>query len=272
MPDRTRNPGTPVTSLFRDELRRARTAAGLTQEELAARISFSPALVAAIETGRRLPSADFSKQCDQLFNADGRFARMQVRTAEETAPSWFREWAGLEKEAVMLKSWEPLVVPGLLQSPDYAREILRVAPGISEDETELRLAERLGRQAILERDSPPMLFAIIDEGVLRRDIGGPKVMRDQLARLLEASELTRVSVQVVPRAAGSHPGLTGPFVIAAFSTAPEVAYIDTALTGQLVERHQDVGEMMLLFDIVRGAALPCRASADLIREVMNSWN
>jgi transcriptional regulator with XRE-family HTH domain len=248
MADKTKSLGGPISALFRDELRRARSHAGLTQEELASKISFSPALVAAIETGRRMPSADFSGQCDAVFSTDGQFGRMQARLLEESGPSWLREWAEIEREAVMLRSWEPLLVPGLLQTQEYACRVLRSAPGATEDETGQRVSKRMDRQAILERSSPPMLFAVIDEGALRREVGGPQVMKGQLERLLDLAERARVSLQVVPASAGEHPGLAGPLVIAGFRTAPEVAYIDTALTGRLVERQEDVSELMLLFD------------------------
>lgn len=272
MADRSKNSGGSISALFRDELRRARNLAGLTQEELASKISFSPALVAAIETARRLPSADFSRQCDDVFGTDGLFSRMQARLIEESGPSWLREWAGIEREAVILRWWEPLVIPGLMQTPEYVYGLMRTMPGATEDETAQRVSKRLDRQAVLEGSSPPMLFVVVDEGALRREVGGPQVMKGQLERLLELASRAKVSLQVVPASAGAHPGLSGPFIVAGFQSAPDVAYVDTALTGQLVERQQDVGELMMLFDTVRGAALPCVASAELIGEVMSSWS
>jgi hypothetical protein len=234
-------------------------------------VSFSPALVAAIETGRRSPSADFSRQCDDALGTNGLFGRMQARLADEAGPSWFREWAEIERDAVVLRYWEPLVFPGLLQTPEYAQEILASAPGITDEETAARLSQRLERQAILDRENPPMVFAVVDEGALRREIGGPEVMRGQLDKLLETASRAKVSLQVVPASAGAHAGLTGPLAVAGFSSAPDVAYLDTALTGQLVERPQDVADLKIWFDTVRGAALPCRASAGLIEEVLGSW-
>jgi transcriptional regulator with XRE-family HTH domain len=122
MADKGKSLGGPISALFRDELRRARSRTGLTQEELASKTSFSPALVAAIETGRRLPSVDFVSQCDDVLSADGQFGRMQARLPDESGPSWLREWAEVEREAVILRSWEPLLIPGLLQTADYAHE------------------------------------------------------------------------------------------------------------------------------------------------------
>jgi transcriptional regulator with XRE-family HTH domain len=267
-----KNSGGSISVLFRDELRRARNQAGLTQEELAAKVTFSSALVAAIETGRRSPSVDFSGQCDSVFGTDGLFGRMQARLMDEAAPSWLREWAEIERDAVILRSWELVIVPGLLQTPDYAREILSTVPGASEDETGQRVSKRLDRQTVLDRDNPPTLFAVMEEGALRREVGGPQVMKGQMEWLLEIGSRAKVTLQVVPATAGTHAGLSGPFVVASFRSAPDVAYVDTALTGQLVERQDDIGELMMRFDTVRGAALPCVTSAELIREVMSSWS
>ncbi len=263
-----RSQGGPAGELFRDELRRARGQVGLTQEDLAERISYSAALVTAVETGRRAPTLDFAARCDDALATEGLLSRVQVKVARESAPVWFRDWAAVERDAVLLRSWEPLVMPGLLQTCDYACEIMRSRPGISEDDAKQRVAERMERQSIFDRECPPMLFAVVDEGVLRREVGGPELMRTQLAWLLELAARPKVSVQVVPATAGAHAGLCGPFMIASFEDAPEVSSVDTALASQLVERHEDVFALTLLFDILRGAALPCRASMELIREVM----
>jgi transcriptional regulator with XRE-family HTH domain len=237
MAEKSNNSGGAVSGLFREELRRARNQAGLTQDGLASKVSYSPALVAAIETGRRIPSADFAARCDEVFGIGGLLSRIQARLLEETGQSWLAEWAGIEREAVILRSWEPLLIPGLLQTEEYAQAVLATAPGATEDQVTQRVAKRLVRQKILERDSPPMLFILVDEGALWREIGGPLVMKGQMEKLLEMAARPKVSLQVVPASAGAHPGLSGPLVIARFKSGHDVAYIDTALTGQLVERH-----------------------------------
>jgi transcriptional regulator with XRE-family HTH domain len=267
-----RSQGGPAGELFRDELRRARGQAGLTQEDLAERISYSAALVTAVETGRRVPTPDFAARCDEALATEGLLSRVQVKVARESAPVWFRDWAAVERDAVLLRSWEPLVMPGLLQTPEYAREIMCSRPGISEDDVRERVAERLERQSIFDREWPPMLFAVIDEGALRREVGGPELMQGQLARLLELAAQPKISVQVVPASAGAHAGLCGPFMIASFDDAADVSYVDSALASQLVERQEEVFALLMLFDTLRGAALPCRASTELIREVMATWS
>ena len=128
------------------------------------------------------------------------------------------------------------------------------------------------RQQVLAGDGPPALFVAIDEGVLRREIGGPEIMKAQLARLLDLAAWPGISLQVIPASARSHSGLAGPLILASFEDAPDVAFLDTALAGQLVERREDVCAVAFLFDTLRGAALPCPASAELIEEVMAAWS
>lgn len=272
MADRTRIPGNLVSELFQDELRQARSKAGLTQEELASRISYSAALVAAIETSRRMPSPDFAERCDEALSTGGLLTRLQARVTQAAAPYWMQEWAGIERDATMLRSWEPLVVPGLLQTVDYARAILCLWPGFTDVETNQQASARMERQTILERTNPPTLFFMIDEGVLHRNFGGPQVMRAQLAKLLELAERPKISLQVIPASVGGHVGLSGPFLVASFDSGPDVAYLDTVVAGQLVEGRDYLCTLTLLFDTLRGEALPCRASSELIRDVMATWN
>ena len=129
----------------------------------------------------------------------------------------------------------------------------------------------MDRQAILTKDEPPLLWVIIDEGVLTRPVGGVSVMREQIDHLIEAARLPRVLLQVVPADAGAHPGLDGHFVVASFDGAPDVAYLNNALAGQIVERADDVSRLGLLYDILKAEALAPRASLDLVRKAIETW-
>lgn len=272
MPDRAADSKGVAGPLFRDELRRARSEAGLTQEELGARISFSPSLVAAVETGRRMPTAAFTAKCDEILKTGGLLSRLQPFVAKETNPQWFRAWVAGESEALILRIWEPLLVPGLLQTEDYARELLSQWPGVTDEELAHRLSQRMDRQAILDRDKPPELIAIFDERVLRLNVGGAPVMRQQLGRLLELGQRRNISIQVIPAAHGVHAGIVGPIVIASFADAPDLVYLDVAYGVQLLESPEEVLVTTMLFDKIRSAALPCRASAELIKEVLTEWS
>jgi hypothetical protein len=164
-------------------------------------------------------------------------------------------------------------VPGLLQTPDYARAVLATVPNIAPGDLDERVTARMARQAILDRDDPPLLWAVLDEAMLHRPIGDdPKVMREQLAHLDEMAGRRNVTIEVIPYGAGGHVGLLGAFMLADFPDAPSVAYLETAASGQIVEDAKTVAAVILRFDTLRSEALPRRASRESILKVANEWN
>jgi transcriptional regulator with XRE-family HTH domain len=255
-------------NLFASELRHARSVAGLTQEAMAEAINYSPSLVAMVETGRRTPSREFAARADDALKLDGLLGRiLGDLLARESTPDWFRPWVEIEREATMLRSYEPLVVPGLLQVPEYARALLRNV-GESDDYAESRVATRMERQDILAGDNPPVLMVVIDEGVLRRPVGGPEVMNRQLRRLADAAD--RALIQVVPMIATTYVGLAGPFVIASVD-GNDVVYLDTQMRGYVIDSHDMVSLARHRWDQIRAEALPRKASRELILEVAKTW-
>lgn len=230
---------------FAEELRLARAANGMSQAALAEALSYSGALVAKVETSERRPSLDFARRCDAVFSADGRFERIQRRISREAVVPWFRDWAGIEQETTALRWFEPLYVPGLVQTEDYARAILAGAGLFAADEVEQQVTARLDRQGVLTRDRPPLLSVVVDEYVLRRHVGGPEVMREQLRHLVKVgSALPRVRIQVVPLSAGAYAGLDGPFVIATAATGEDVVFLDGQRHGQVIDRVEYVRQMV----------------------------
>jgi transcriptional regulator with XRE-family HTH domain len=220
-------------AVFASELRHARARHGLSQDQLADKIAYSASLVGMVESCRGMPSLDFAQRCDEALATGGVLARLHPLVAGEAYPAWFRPFVELERVATSLRAWEPLLIPGLMQTEDYARAILRASrPRDADPAIDQLVTARLARQGILARDNPPDLWVIIDEGVLRRPVGEPGVMAAQLDRLLTASRAPWVTVQVMPASAGAHPGLLGPFVIAGFADAADVAYLDSVLTAQ----------------------------------------
>ena len=166
-------------SLFAAELQAARAKAGVSRDELAERINYSPSLIGMIETTRRVPSLDFAKRCDEVLATTGTLTRLQHHLRMAPFPSWFRPFAQHEAKATSLRTFELALVPGLLQTADYARALLSTRVGATEDEIEQLVAARLERQTILARDDPPLLWVVIDEGVLRRPVGGRDVCADR---------------------------------------------------------------------------------------------
>jgi transcriptional regulator with XRE-family HTH domain len=258
-------------ALFAAELQAARTRAGMSQDELAARISYSPSLVGMVESMRRVPRLDFAQRCDEALATTGTFARLHEHLRTAPFPSWFRPFVQHEAEAAALHWFEQTLVPGLLQTADYARALLSTRVGASDEDVEQAVSARLERQAILDRDEPPLLWVIMDEAVLRRPVGGADVMRAQVEHLAEMAGRSNVVIQVIPYSVGAHEGVNGAFVIADFAVAPSIVYLETALTGLVVERPEDVASVRLTYDTLRSEAMPRAASLDLLREVAKTW-
>ncbi|MGY3515223.1 helix-turn-helix domain-containing protein [Micromonospora haikouensis] len=253
---------------FAEELRLARSTAGLSQAALAEAVSYSAALIAKIETGDRRPSADLARRCDAVLGGGGRFVRIQRRISRETVVPYFREWAGIEQEATALRGYEPLYVPGLLQTEGYARAVLSGPRLLSAEEVERQVGIRLDRQEILTRDRPPTLTLVIDESALRRPVGGPEVQREQLRHLVKVGEGTpRVRLHVVPFAVGAYAGLDGSFVIATPPVGEDMVYVETQLGGHVVDRPADVRQAIDVWESIRGEALPHQRSIELIAEI-----
>ncbi len=187
-------------------------------------------------------------------------------------PSWFQEWLIYEREAKRLRWFEPLLVPGLLQTADYARAVFGTRFGVTGDEIDEQVAARLKRQEIVERDRPAQLWVIIDESVLHRGVGGTFVMREQVRHLIEAAQRPHVSLQVVSSTVGAYRGLwAGGFAMADCDDAPTVGYQETASAGQFVDRLDAAATLAECWDTLVREALPWAASQSLLEEAAKSW-
>jgi transcriptional regulator with XRE-family HTH domain len=263
------DPGASPLAFFGAELRRARAAAGLSQEQLGQRIGYSAALVGKVETGERAPSRDFAKRCDQaLPSMDGLFARLHALTQRWDGgyPSWFADWVEAERRAASLCCWQPLLVPGLVQTADYARALFEAWRQADGDELEQLITGRMDRQSIFDRPDPPSLWVIVDEGVLRRRIGSAKIMYDQLMHLADLADRPNVTIQVVPAEVGAHVGLLGGFSIAGVDGAG-IVYMESPDQGQTTQTPSVVAAVSATFDTLRAEALPRVTSRDLIKRV-----
>lgn len=260
------DPSSSVLAFFGAELRRLRTGADTSQEDLGQRISYSGSLVGMVETARRAPTRDFAERCDQALGTGGVLARLWPLVSQEALPRWFRPFADVERTATSIRSWEPLVIPGLVQTEDYARALITAwQPGDRRETVQQQVSARIERQQIVERDNSPLLWMIIGEVALRNPVGGPGVLREQLARLLEReAEHPKIIVQVVPLDAGAHPGLEGSLVLVTRRGEPDIAYLEVQGRGQFVESSEEVARYGLLYDLLRAVALPPDASREMI--------
>ena len=258
--------------LFAEELKLARARSGLSQSQLAERIGYSASLVAKIETCRGAPTKDFATRSDETLGTGGLLARVQRHVGTAPFPSWFRPFVEYEATAKSLRLFEHVLIPGLLQTEDYARAVLSTRPNTTDEETDQLVRARLARQGILARSDPPLLWVVLDEGVLNRQIGDKAVMSAQLHHLAQMSQRPNITVEVVPYSAGGHMGLLGAFVIAEFEDETAIVYLETAAGGQIAEQPSMISEVKLTYDALRSESLPRRVSLELImKAVEDKW-
>jgi hypothetical protein len=190
-------------------------------------------------------------------------------------PAWFEDWVrDIEPRAKQLRSFQPNVVPGLLQTEDYARAVFSTRFGITDEEVEKRVASRLSRQEILARGGPLKFWAIVDEWVLRRPTGGPPVMLEQINKLIEAARQPHMVIRIVPASVGVHEGLYGGgFAIADLDGGASIGQQEGAVHGgQPIREAEDLESLNLVWDTLRDEALPRSASLALLEEAAKSWS
>jgi transcriptional regulator with XRE-family HTH domain len=260
------------TALFGFELRRLRKAKGWSQIRLSKAIPYSVGTISMIETAKRSPTEEFARYCDEALEAEGALMRLWPMVSHASAPPWFRPWLDVETTAESLRTWEPLVVPGLLQTEDYARAILSGDIGVTSEQIEEQVTTRMERQSILRRPKPPLFWVVIDEAVLNRPIGSHAVMAAQLSHLLEAGQAPRITIQVLPFKAYSTTGLAGGFAIAQARGTFDTAYVESAgVMSRVTERPEDVSVLTYRYEGIRSEALSQRESLELIKETTQRW-
>src|SRR5512139_1477622 len=252
------------------QLKRARETQGMTQEALAKAVFKSPSMVAMWETGRRLPQPEDIDLLDETLCAGGYLAELLDFVSDQIPLEWLGKWLQVERAATSLLWFEPLIVPGLLQTEAYARAVLRSGRYRFADIEDM-VSVRMERQRILSDDDPPLLVALLDESVLRRNVGGAKVMYEQLLHLAEMGERDDVVIQIVPLTAGACAGFISTFILASFDGGHEVAYVDNQLNGDVVEHAESVATLRRMFELYRAEALSRHDSLDLIRKAAEQW-
>lgn len=250
-----------------EPLRLAMIQAGETRESLAEKVGVDPKSVVRWVSARHIPHPRTRVKVAAVLGKD---AEALFPPERPDAP-WFRSWLDAERDAIALRSYQPLLVPGLLQTEAYARAVLTDAGLIAPEAVEPLVRSRLERQDILDRTPPPTLTAIVDECALRRALGGPDIMRGQLQHLITmVTERPRVRVLVVPATAGGYAGLNGPFVLATLKHRT-LAYLDTQLAGETVDDPTKVSALLSSWESCSREALPHRQSVQLIKEIAETW-
>ena len=268
------DPGASPAHFFGAEVRRARLAAGMTLADLAAMVPCDASTVSRIEAGTLSPGQRFATACDEAFpQMGGWFARFyqDSRTWAGPHPPWFRDWVETERRATVIRWWEPLLIPGLLQTPDYASAVLGWGPDDGGDLDE-RVAARLDRQRIFDQDSPPEVWILLGEPVLDYCVGSADVMRKQIDHLAEMAARSRVTIQIVSAAAGAYGGLSGAFAIGTDLTAETVIYLETGVQGMVVRDPTLIARAASMFDHLRSEALPRSQTPQVLARAGEKWN
>ncbi|MFI9202158.1 helix-turn-helix domain-containing protein [Streptomyces sp. NPDC053048] len=185
----------------------------------------------------------------------------------DVLPEWFSAFVSLEGEANLIRAYEPHYIPGLLQTEDYARAVLRAGmPHAREADVERAVTVRRERQSLLTRDRAPLLWVVMDETVLRRPIGGPDVMRGQIDRLIEATDMPNVRLQFMPFAAGPHPAMYGPFHIFRFpiQELPDIAYAENLVGASYFDQRDDVSSFLEALDRMCAQAAPAHTTKAIL--------
>lgn len=265
-------------------LRALRTESGKTVEEVAESLLVSASKISRLETGQRGASPrDIRDLCDFYQVTDlAQREHLAALAREGRGQAWWQPYdlpyatyVGLEAAATQISDFEPGVFPGLLQIPEYSRAVHEAGmPRLSRAVIDTRLDERRRRQTILTRQDPPPpdLRAVMDEAVLHRVVGSPTVMCAQITRVMEASELPNVTVQVLPFEAGAHPALDSTFILLDFpDRVPGVVYVE-GLVGQLyLERPQDLQRYKHVFERLHVISLSQQKSLDLMSRMCHKY-
>ncbi|WP_103507238.1 helix-turn-helix transcriptional regulator [Streptomyces sp. SM13] len=261
-----------MAALFGSRVRKLRVAAGLTQTEVGSLTHVVGSRIAQIEraTGAK-PTLELARAIDRALVADDLLIDLWPYVHREAFPDWSQAFIAYSARAAVVREYASHAVPGLLQTPEYARALLSVGHSLRDaDHLEERVAARLDRQVRLTGPDRPQLWIILDEAVLRRPIGGSAVMRGQLEKLLRTAEEPGITIQVLPFSQGAHGSLGGSLTVLVMPDGTEVAYTEGAHQGRLTEEPDEVERFVLTYDQLRAMALPPLMSLALIRSVLEA--
>jgi DNA-binding XRE family transcriptional regulator len=266
-------------------LRRLRTELGLTRDEAAQAIRASEWKIHRLENGQvgfkdrdiidllaRYQVTDPAEVADFLTLAREANTPGWWQHYGDVLPSWFRTYVDLEQAATLIRTYEGQFVPGLLQTDDYMRAVVRGAHlEESSDEVGRRVRLRMARQILLTRDSPPRLWAVVDEAALRRPVGGKEVMRGQLERLIEATKLPNVTLQILPFAVGAHAAMGSAFSILRFADRelPDIVYLEHLTNAVYLDRRNEVEQYLDAMELLCVDSKPPARTVELLERILH---
>ncbi|MGA5467389.1 helix-turn-helix domain-containing protein [Streptomyces arboris] len=267
-------PLTPYLSArhyFGSEQRRHREGAGLSLVQLAGIVNSSKSTLGRIETAELMPPPDIPDRLDIAFGTDRHFHGLYELARREIHPDQYKRYMDFEFRAEVIEQYGAQALPGLLQTEEYARELLRCQEDLSPEVVEERVTARMSRQERLRSDDPPFRWAIIDEAVLLRQVGNPDCMREQLASLLEQVDTPSSKLQVMPFSAGPHSLLGGALTLLTLPDGTSVAYEEGIQAGHLYEDPAAVKKWRRQYEVLRANSLTLDGSAERIRTAMEGY-
>jgi transcriptional regulator with XRE-family HTH domain len=261
--------GVAVVATVGRQLKLRREAVGMRAGDFGKAVGYGEDLVYKIESGKRIPRPEFLDRADEVLGAGGLLAAMKEDVAKVRYPKKVRDLAQMEARAVEIGLYECNIIAGLLQTREHARSVIGAAqPPYSPDDVERMVTARVARQSVFERDPLPALSFVLEEGVLRRPIGGRMVWQQQLERLLEVGRLRNVVLQVMPVNCDTHSGLDGRIELLKFADGTAVGRSDGAFNGRPVHDPRHLRILELRYGTIRAQALSPRESLTLIEQLL----
>jgi len=249
-----------------------RQEAGISREQVGAEANYSPDTITSFERGARRPPTKLLVLGDEMFGARGKLKAAAQYLEPEKFPSRTQDFMDCEARAIALQSYQGMLIPGLLQSEDFARAMLTAHyPPLDEETIEVRTAARVERRQLLFRKPPSYFAFVIDEIALRREVGGPEVMRGQCELLLELGTLRNVDIQVMPISRGAHVGLTGPITVLETGDHELYAHEEGQTLSALYSDPEAVGKLSQRISIIRMQALSTEESSEFVKREAESW-
>jgi transcriptional regulator with XRE-family HTH domain len=268
-PPKPIDPAESLTAFYGWKIRTLREERGWTQAELGKKIALSGDAVSNLELGKSAPDDRTGELLDETFGTGTYFRDHAPLVRKERIPAPARSLAQSDEAARTIRIYEPALITGLFQIEAYIRA--KVETGPYADDVDEIVAQRLRRQEILKRASPPRVLVVTDEAALRRPIGGREVFKVQLQRLEEAMRHRNITIQAVPLETATNAGLTGAFTIMSFVEGHDVAFVaGPTNTGQFIDQPDTVAVLMETYDLIRSAALSSDQTVDLIRSIRES--
>ncbi|MEX3099759.1 MULTISPECIES: helix-turn-helix transcriptional regulator [unclassified Streptomyces] len=259
--------------LYSRELHRQRTRAGMSFQQLADVVNYSKPHVYGVELGTRMPLPPISAKFDVAFGTEFLFQAMYEAILRERPQKRFDHCLELEAKAIRIQEFSATLVPGLLQTEPYMRALFRRNnPGANAQEIDDWIAKRLSRQEVLRGDNPPDYWAVLDEAVIRRPVGGPAVMRDQLAAFLPLMETERTAIQIIPFEAGEYVCMNGFFVLLTSPDNSITVYNEGGGSGEAFDERAIVTRRVREYDHLQACALSPKASTALIEEAIERFD